>query len=108
MPLRAALVSHPRAKYGRLFRVAGNRCDTRRGFHVGGTRPRVVILRVILPPVAVVVAGALFAGFFHEQLLRNTIAFSFMAAWTLGSLLVVRWAGYRLTWQWRFSRRGIE
>jgi hypothetical protein len=69
---------------------------------------RRTILRVILPPVAVVVAGALFAGFFHEQLLRTTIGLGFMAFWIVASLLVVRWAGYRLTWQWRFSRRGIE
>jgi hypothetical protein len=32
----------------------------------------------------------------------------FIALWLLASLLVVRWAGYRLNWQWRFSRRGVE
>jgi hypothetical protein len=29
-----------------------------------------------------------------------------MSAWITGSLLVVRWAGYRLTWQWPFRRNG--
>jgi len=29
---------------------------------------------------------------------------SLMAAWIVGSLLVVRRAGYRLAWQWRFER----
>ncbi|MGA2034136.1 MAG: hypothetical protein ABSG68_17980, partial [Thermoguttaceae bacterium] len=28
-----------------------------------------------------------------------------MSAWITGSLLVVRWAGYRLTWQWPFRRK---
>ena len=29
---------------------------------------------------------------------------SYEAAWTIISLLVVRWAGYRLTWHWRLRR----
>jgi hypothetical protein len=30
--------------------------------------------------------------------------FSVYAAWLIASLLVIRWAGHRLEWQWRFSR----
>jgi hypothetical protein len=29
----------------------------------------------------------------------------YQALWTTGSLCVVRWAGYKLTWRWRFRRQ---
>ncbi|MCC6124961.1 MAG: hypothetical protein IT426_08365 [Pirellulales bacterium] len=35
---------------------------------------------------------------------RFGMLLSFEAAWTILSLLVVRWAGYRLTWDWRLRR----
>ena len=28
------------------------------------------------------------------------------AAWLIASFLVIRWAGYRLEWQWRFGKPG--
>ena len=31
-----------------------------------------------------------------------------MAAWLIGSLFVVRLAGYRLAWRWRFSRKDLN
>jgi len=35
---------------------------------------------------------------------RFGMLLTFEAAWTILSLLVVRWAGYRMTWHWRLRR----
>jgi chromate transport protein ChrA len=36
--------------------------------------------------------------------LRFGTLLSFETAWTILSLLVIRWAGYRMTWHWRLRR----
>lgn len=36
------------------------------------------------------------------------LTFSVYTAWLIASLSVIRWAGYRLEWQWRFRRRQSE
>ncbi len=63
------------------------------------------IVRIALPPAAVAAGAAILVA---NSWFRVTMALSQVAAWTVASLLVVRWAGYRLSWHWRFSRRAGE
>jgi hypothetical protein len=37
--------------------------------------------------------------------LVKAFLFSVLTAWLIACFLVIRWAGYRLEWRWRFSRR---
>ena len=69
---------------------------------------RWLIVRLALPLAAVGAGAALLAAPSMGLSWEFTMILSPMAAWMVGSLLVVRWAGYRLSWHWRFSRKGIE
>jgi hypothetical protein len=69
-----------------------------------------LLARIMLPPLAVGVGAYVFAT------VRGTtfsvwyfaLLLGLMAAWLVGSLLLVRLAGYRLAWRWRFSRADRE
>ena len=66
------------------------------------------VVRVILPPAAVGAGAAIPASLFPHSIWFSAMMLGLMAVWITGSLLVVRWAGYGLSWQWRFSREAIE
>lgn len=62
-------------------------------------------VRILVLPLAIAAgAVALRAGIGFLAVWAFATLLSFEAAWIVGSLLVVRLAGYRLTWQWRFGR----
>jgi ABC-type spermidine/putrescine transport system permease subunit II len=67
-----------------------------------------LLLRLFFPALMIAL-GAILLG----RALRNDSPWFFglllglMSAWITASLLVVRHAGYRLAWQWRFGRRSL-
>ena len=75
------------------------------------------LLRVLLLPLSVVAcAGSMEVLCFINQgqplstpeLENVAIIPASMALWLAGSLWLIRLAGYRLAWQWRFGRDGEE
>jgi hypothetical protein len=64
--------------------------------------------RILLLPVMIGLTAAVLTAHHGQQFyIYCTIALSGMSAWLLASLAVVRLAGYRLTWRWRFDRKHL-
>lgn len=61
---------------------------------------------VVFATIATLTGTAMIAAQSHDALLVG-LFLAIEAAWIVGSLVVVRLAGYRLTWQWRFGR-GVD
>lgn len=50
--------------------------------------------------------GIIAAYRIYVEVTGIALQLSIYTAWLIASFLVIRWAGYRLEWQWRFGRRG--
>ncbi len=66
----------------------------------------VAIITVVTAPFAVITEGLMSSGV-GEIVAALVVVFvlSAFVLWLIASFLVIRWAGYRLEWQWRFGRR---
>jgi hypothetical protein len=69
---------------------------------------RRLMARLVLLPAAVGAVAALLNAIDGQPWRVYAMFLGLMAASLVASLLVVRWAGYRVRWQWRFSRPGVE
>ena len=67
-----------------------------------------LIARLALLPLAIGAGAVLLRDELEQPWWARAIYLGIMAAWLVPSLLVVRWAGYRLHWQWRFSGKAVE
>ena len=66
---------------------------------------RWLLARLVLQPLTVGLSAALvLSRGGSEPVWYNCVVLGFMNLWLAGSLAVVRLAGYRLTWRWRFGR----
>jgi hypothetical protein len=57
-------------------------------------------------PVMIGLSADVLSTAFHDWglFISRIICLSAMSGWLLASLMVVRLAGYRLTWRWRLGR----
>ena len=71
---------------------------------------RWLVARILTVPLAIAVGTYWLAA--ASPTIRPrwffAISLGFMAGWLVGSFALVRLAGYRLTWQWRFSRSDVD
>ncbi len=69
---------------------------------------RWLLARLLLLPLTIGLGTALLAGPNVRPTWYLALFPGLMSAWITGSLLVVRYAGYRLIWRWRFSRKHLD
>jgi hypothetical protein len=63
-----------------------------------------LLVRLLLLPLTIGIGATWLASRNGLDLWYFGLYLGLMSAWITGSLLVVRYAGYRLIWRWRFSR----
>jgi cytochrome c biogenesis protein CcdA len=68
-----------------------------------------IIARILLLPAMIILSALFLSAAFHEwrYYIFRVVALSVASVWLLASLAVVRLAGYRLAWWWRFSRKHL-
>jgi hypothetical protein len=63
-----------------------------------------LLLRVLAIPVAIGCGAWILVLGFNREWFHYGMLFFYESIWTILSLLVIRWAGYQMTWHWRLRR----